>query len=360
MSSQSVHDPSSTDPGRAAQALSEADRAEVDGRLVDAIAAAQVANRYQRDPDLELRLQVLRDAAWTELDLVPGRSSWPPAYPDLFPQVSGRLPEVGLDELTTETLGSGITRHGALLVRGMLGPEVVDRLVADIDTALDAFDQWEQHKAPTEDTSPWFALLKPASGYPLDKMPRGYVRGSGGVLVGDSPRMLFELTELFDRLGLIDMIGEYLGERPAISVKKWTLRRVPVDCGNCWHQDGAFMGDDIRTVNCWIALTDCGGDDADAPGLDVLPRRFDDLVEMGTYDAPFSTFVGRTVVDRVAGESGIEVTRPQVKAGDALLFDDLFLHATGTSPGMTRERYAIESWFFAPSTFPVDQVPLVL
>ena len=29
------------------------------------------------------------------------------------------------------------------------------------------------------------------------------------------------------------------------------------------------------------------------------------------------------------------------------------------SPTMSRERYAIESWFFAPSTFPPDQVPLL-
>jgi hypothetical protein len=26
---------------------------------------------------------------------------------------------------------------------------------------------------------------------------------------------------------------------------------------------------------------------------------------------------------------------------------------------MTRERYALESWFFAPSTYPYEQVPLL-
>ena len=35
------------------------------------------------------------------------------------------------------------------------------------------------------------------------------------------------------------------------------------------------------------------------------------------------------------------------------------LHRTGVSPGMTRTRYAIESWFFAPSTYPQDQVPIL-
>ena len=117
------------------------------------------------------------------------------------------------------------------------------------------------------------------------------------------------------------------------------------------------MGTSLRTVNVWIALTDCGGPDSDAPALDVVPRRFDDLVERGTHGALFDTFVGQAVVEREAGVLGIE--RPRFAAGDALLFDDLFLHATAVTPSMTKERYAIESWFFAPSSFPPDQVPLV-
>ena len=51
--------------------------------------------------------------------------------------------------------------------------------------------------------------------------------------------------------------------------------------------------------------------------------------------------------------------RPLFHAGDALLFDDLFLHRTAIDPSMTRPRYAIESWFFAPTDYPKGQVPLV-
>ncbi len=53
------------------------------------------------------------------------------------------------------------------------------------------------------------------------------------------------------------------------------------------------------------------------------------------------------------------MVRPQFGAGDVLLFDDLFLHRTGIEPGMVRPRYAIESWFFARSSYPDGQVPLV-
>ena len=44
---------------------------------------------------------------------------------------------------------------------------------------------------------------------------------------------------------------------------------------------------------------------------------------------------------------------------DVLLFDDLFLHRTAADPTMPRRRYAIETWFFAPSAYPEGQIPLV-
>ena len=53
------------------------------------------------------------------------------------------------------------------------------------------------------------------------------------------------------------------------------------------------------------------------------------------------------------------VIRPHFAPGDALLFDELFLHRTATDDTMTRERYAIETWFFAPSVYPGDQIPFV-
>ncbi len=42
-----------------------------------------------------------------------------------------------------------------------------------------------------------------------------------------------------------------------------------------------------------------------------------------------------------------------------MLFDELLLHRTGVSPGMTRDRYTIESWFFAPSAYPDAQIPIL-
>jgi hypothetical protein len=46
------------------------------------------------------------------------------------------------------------------------------------------------------------------------------------------------------------------------------------------------------------------------------------------------------------------VVRPVFEPGDALLFDHLLVHRTGTAEGMQEVRYAVENWFFAPSAYP--------
>jgi hypothetical protein len=167
--------------------------------------------------------------------------------------------------------------------------------------------------------------------------------------------MLFRLIETLAEVGLVDVIEAFLGERPAMSVNKCTLRRVPVDSSGEWHQDGAFLGEEVRSLNVWMALSHCG---RDAPTMDVVPRRFDRVVPTGTDGTPFDWAVGAPMVEAVAGDAGI--LRPEFAPGDVLLFDHLFLHRTAAEPHMTSERYAIESWFFAPSTYPEGQIPLVL
>ena len=150
------------------------------------------------------------------------------------------------------------------------------------------------------------------------------------------------------------MVTRYLGERPAMTMRKSTLRCVPPLPHADWHQDGAFLGDGIRTINLWLSLSHCG---EDAPGLDLVPRRLDRVVETGSGGAYFPWSVGPGTVEEAA--DGVPVLRPHFKPGDALLFDELFLHRTATNDTMTKNRYAIENWFFAPSVYPGDQIPFV-
>ena len=99
-------------------------------------------------------------------------------------------------------------------------------------------------------------------------------------------------------LGLRTIVSDYLGGRPVLSANKCTLRRVSVKTNGDWHQDGAFLGRGIRAINMWLTLTPCG---VDAPGLDLVPRRFDAIVETGTGGAYFDWAVGPEVVERGLG-----------------------------------------------------------
>jgi len=42
-----------------------------------------------------------------------------------------------------------------------------------------------------------------------------------------------------------------------------------------------------------------------------------------------------------------------------LMFDEWILHRTSRLPGMSKLRYALESWFFAPSAFPGGRIPMM-
>jgi hypothetical protein len=119
-----------------------------------------------------------------------------------------------------------------------------------------------------------------------------------------------------------------------------------------WHQDGSFLGA-VRALNVWLSLSRCGDE---APGLDVVPRRLETFVPTGTEGTFLSSQVSETVVKEAAGDAGI--LRPVFEPGDALLFDDLFLHQTAADPAMPNPRYAVEAWFFGPAGFPEGYVPL--
>jgi hypothetical protein len=333
----------------AADPLAAADELIAQGRALEAIDLLTEANRRARCFDSESRLVHLRHMAFESMPIGEGLPDWPPDAPDLFPGV--QLPEVAPSDFTAETLRSGILRHGCLVVRGLVPPERVATLVDDVEGSMNAFEAWEQN--PSAAASPWFVPFDTGPGCTLRQV-RKWVTGGGGVWTVDSPRALFDALETFYDVGIAEPLTAYLGERPALSVKKWTLRRVPVTSGTNWHQDGAFLGQGIRTVNFWLTLSHCGDD---APALDIVPRRMHEILPTGTEGAIFDWSVGDAVVERVARDAPI--MRPVFEPGDAVFFDERFLHRTAVSPSMTHERYAIESWFFAPSRYPHDQVPLV-
>jgi hypothetical protein len=277
---------------------------------------------------------------------------WPPIVPDYFADVVG-IPEIDASDLTAALLASALQHHGSLLVRRCVPPSVAE---ATLEAARRGFaaEVAFASGAPLEETSPWYVPFEPVEGCEFGAPERLFSRTVGGLLVVDSPRTLRHVVDALLGARFDQVVGDYLGERPVLSAKKTTLRHATPDSPTEWHQDGSFLGSGARTVNVWTALTPCG---VDAPGIEVFARSFDHIVPTGTDDALFDWSVSREQADRLGRD---HVVGPRFEAGDALFFDQLTLHRTGITAGMTRERYAIESWLFAPSFYPGDQVPIAI
>jgi hypothetical protein len=320
--------------------------------VLDEIERLSARNREQRDPDVERRLVELRHEAFATLDRTPGRESWPPALADPYPDVQGEPPSAELAELTPELVGGAIQHHGCLFVRGLLTPAQVDTIVDDLRHTFDARDRFLDGADETE-TAPWFVPFAAGAEKANRFGRRSYIRSV------DSPRSVFDVFEVFAAAGLPGLVQGYLGERPVMAANKFALRCVTGDRpGGDFHQDGSFLGEGIRTVNVWLSLSECGGDNTERPGLDILPRRTGHLLDTGTEGAMFDWTVSSTVVEREA--AGLPILRPTFQPGDALLFDELLVHRTGMSEGMADHRYAIESWFFAGSHYPPEHTAVVV
>ena len=335
---------------------SEATRSPVDRSAFDQIAALTAENRGRRDPAIDEKLVQIRHNAFPELDATP-LAVWPPAFTDPFPDVEGRPPEVTPAELTPAVLGGAIHHHGCLLVRGLFSADRAATLVADTDRAFEARDRFEAG-APASKTSPWYAPFAPDPRWPaLTESQRNRVRDCGAMWIADSPTAIYDVMEGLSEARIPELLHEYLGESPAMSVNKCTLRRVRPKASGAWHQDGSFLGPGMRTVDVWVALSECGGDTS-APGLAMVPRRIDRVLATKLEGTASSIAVSKT--DLAGALHGQPPLRPRFAAGDALLFDELFLHCTGGTTDKTTFRYALEAWFFAPSSFPAMYVPMAV
>jgi hypothetical protein len=324
--------------------------------LREQLASLTAENRRHRTAAIDEQLVRVRHGAFREFDAAP-LAAWPPAFEDPFPDVEGRPPEVSPAELSAAVLGGAIQHHGCLLVRGLFSSDRATQLIEDTDRAFKARVEAESGAALSE-TSPWYAPFTPDPDWPaLADAQRNWVRDCGAMWIADSPAALFDVMECLAAAGVPELLHDYLGEPPAMSVNKGTLRRVRPGASGAWHQDGSFLGSGMRTVDVWVALSECGGDTS-APGLAMVPRRIDHVLATKLEGAASPIAVSKT--DLLEVLQGKPPLRPTFAAGDALLFDELFLHCTGGTTDKTDERYALESWFFAPSAFPSMYVPMAV
>tara|TARA_R100000005_G_scaffold95676_1_gene78160 strand:+ start:3337 stop:4293 length:957 start_codon:yes stop_codon:yes gene_type:complete len=267
------------------------------------------------------------------------------------PALCNGLPELPAAALSAAGLRHGIQTHGAVIVRDLIPAtlhpvlrELIDRVIAASANPRGKHDCY---------FDPPDILRQKMPGGELGRS-RAFHRDSGSAMCAEAPCVAESLLELYESLGLKTLCTDYLGEAPCLSVKKWVLRKtlLPVHQAG-WHQDGAFMGEHINSINLWIPLTRCGGETG-APGMDVVPARLRHIVSAD--GALFDWSVSPESVSSHFPRT--PPVAPVFNPGDALLFDHLFLHRTQYRTDFQRPRYAIETWFFGESAAPLNQVPI--
>jgi hypothetical protein len=319
--------------------------------LRDEIARLARENRATPDRDRERRLLQLRHLAGVRMLRHDGDL---PSHPDpagVALPAGDPLPESSRDELTPELLRAGILRDGCVLVRGLVER---DRALAFAELINRSFADRERMAAGEPVRDPLYEEFDPEPPYVVPPDQRNWIASGGGVLAADAPSLAAEMLDMFEAVGVQRLVEGYLGEPPLISLEKTTLRKADPSVAGAWHQDGKFMGD-VRALNLWLSLSRCGDE---SPGLDILPRRLDQILTAGTDEATLDIQVSQAKAEEAAGDTPI--LRPIFEPGDALFFDDLFLHKTGSDPSMPKPRYAIESWFFGGSAFPSDYAPIAV
>ncbi len=343
-------------PDNPAALLDAAEQALASGNFHRAIDLFSTANRYSHSSAIEQRLIELRIRAAQRLTWP--ETPWSSHHDNRFESVVG-FPEVGPDELDASVLRAGILGKGGLIVRGLMDQNMASLMRDNIARTLESRKLWA-NGVPTTGETPWYTRSEAVAGGPVqfDASSAEKYTDTGSVWAVDSPPNAFRLIEFYRELGLPHILHEYFGEDALLSVKKWVLRCIAPNNGaqSGWHQDGRFMGDGIRTVNLWIALSDCGSG-ASAPGLDLVADNSRRIYETGTHGADFDWTVGQGLVDEVSQR--FPVIRPHFSAGDAVFFDHYNLHRTAFGQEDRENRYAVESWFFAASTAPAKQQPLV-
>lgn len=241
-----------------------------------------------------------------------------------------------------------IAAHGSVIVPNALAHPAAEQLREIAVTALSAQDAVRSGVVGSS-ADDWYSALASL------KAPwqRELAAEAGGMLAADSPRGVFRGLDILEDAGITRLATEYLGVRPAFSAEKTVFRRLShlqaPPPGYGWHQDGAFMGAEIRTLDVWIALTECG---RFAPSLEILPRRVERILP--NRSAYLTT---ETISQEYPGVSPVI---PELRPGDAILFDQLCVHRTGHAPGMTETRLAVECWMFAPGSVPHDYTGFIL
>ena len=204
-------------------------------------------NGRRPSASLEEALVRLRHEAFFQQSFTQGFSEWPPAIGHHFADHDG-IPEIDRGQMSADVIRDGVFNRGSIIVRGLLPETDIQNLREGIEKAYLHHDM-AMAGASSAETTPWFVPFQPTPRDGDQELNRHWYREGGAELAADSPRGLFNLIDVLERNLMVDLISEYLGERPGLSVRKTSLRKIPCDLNSehGWHQDGAFLGKGISS-----------------------------------------------------------------------------------------------------------------
>jgi hypothetical protein len=139
------------------------------------------------------------------------------------------------------------------------------------------------------------APLMTALPLPVEAAPvagRNWVAGSGAVLRPIRPGCPLSF-EACDEVGLLKVVPDYLTERTVLAANNCTLRRVPLTVSTDWHQDVAFLGQDIPLLRRTHRLRRRRARDRPAAAAPRPHRR--DGYRGAIFDLGGVTYGGRTL-----------------------------------------------------------------
>lgn len=269
-------------------------------------------NQADRDEKVEDRLVKLRlKLADDYSDPFPAITPEDRFKTDLFAGEKG-IPEIKAKNLTTAHLASGILFHGALIVRGLYSSETIDHLMSQADHIVETY---------------------------------------GGRRRRD-PQSAFILREVYRKNGILNLVRDYIGEEAVMMYERISVRTEHSPIGLAWHQDVNFFAGKCFALNCWAAITPCGGRDR---GLAFIPKRNSiafgwDLNEKGSAPLKY----GQNLKDSIVAdlETDYPIVVPELAPGDAVLFDEMTLHATHPPIGGGKKQVVTITWFLHHSKMP--------
>ncbi len=290
--------------------------------LMNLVASLSAENRRDPAPTLEVALLELRQRAARAVRAAPAGDMTLKPPPERYFANQHGLPEVARDAFTVEVLSEGILGHGALLVRGFFDAGTVEALVQQLKAELSE------------------------EGDPVVSVPE----------YGCAPSSVCRLIDAYEDVGFLRLVRQYFGEPPLMHAERAKLRRRIKGRDNYavipWHQDVNFFMHKSYALNVWCALNPIGEDN---PGLAIVPRRTEErLAWSGEGPAPldYGNAFDPALLQSFSADHPIAY--PVLAPGDAVIFDEMTLHATASRQWRLPEQLVAISWFFRASHFPAE------